>query len=63
MEKLLSVSVAAYNVERYLEKTLESCVIPKGMEVLEVIVVNDGSKDRTADIAQQYVDRWPDTFR
>ena len=63
MEKLLSVSVAAYNVERYLDKTLESCVIPKGMEVLEVIVVNDGSKDRTADIAQQYVDRWPDTFR
>ena len=63
MEKILTVSIAAYNVEKYIEKTLDSCIVEDIMEQLEVIVVNDGSKDRTAQIAQKYVDKWPGTFR
>lgn len=63
MQKILSVSIASYNVESYLPKALDSCLIPEIMDKLEVIVVNDGSKDNTAAVAQSYVDKWPGTFR
>lgn len=60
--KVLTVSVAAYNVEDYLAKALESCIVPN-MDLLEVIVVDDGSSDSTAEIARGYVDRYPSTFK
>ena len=37
MEKLLTVVVPSYNVEKYLEETLESFVIPEIMDDLEVL--------------------------
>jgi len=63
MGKILTVSIAAYNVEKYLKKALDSCLIGDSMDKLEVIVVNDGSKDQTSAIAQSYADRYPGTFR
>ena len=61
--KMLTVSVAAYNVASFLRETLESCVIPEVLDDLEVIVVNDGSTDETARIAEEYQKRYPLTFR
>lgn len=44
--KLLTISIAAYNVEKYLEKALTSMVCsPTAMEKLEVIIEDDGSTD------------------
>ena len=63
MEKLLSVSIAAYNVEGYLKKALESLAVPEVLDRLEVIIVNDGSKDGTLSVAKEYVERYPNTFR
>lgn len=63
MEKLLTVVVPSYNVEKYLEETLESFVIPEIMDDLEVLIVNDGSKDRTPEIGAAYEMRYPQTFR
>lgn len=63
MEKLLTISIAAYNVENYLSKTLESLIIPNKMASLEVLIINDGSKDKTAEVAQKYVEKWPMTFK
>ena len=62
MDKILSVSIASYNVEKFLNQTLESCLVPEIMDKLEVIIVNDGSKDGTAGIAGKYVDMAPGTF-
>lgn len=62
MQKILTVSIAAYNVEKVLRKALDSCVVPAVLDVLEVIVVNDGSKDGTSQIAHEYSQRYPDTF-
>lgn len=62
MEKILSVSIASYNVEKFLDKTLASCLVPEIMDKLEIIVVNDGSRDGTADVARKYTEKWPDTF-
>lgn len=63
MEKTLTVSVAAYNVEKYLEKTLNSIMLSGVLGDMEVIVVNDGSKDGTAAIAEKFVQKDPDSFK
>lgn len=61
-DKLLTVSVAAYNVEKYLENTLESLIIPEWIDRLEVFVIDDGGKDSSIDIARKYEEKYPDTF-
>ena len=63
MGKLLSVSVASYKVEDYIRRTLESCVIPEFMDKLEVLVIVDGVCDRTPEIALEFEEKYPDTFR
>lgn len=62
--KLLTVSIAAYNVEKYLEKALTSMVCsPTAMEKLEVIIEDDGSTDGTLSIAKKYEKLYPDVYR
>lgn len=53
---VLSVVVPMYNVERFLVDALDS-LIEQNNEKIEVILVDDGSSDNTAQIAQSYVDR------
>lgn len=61
--KQLTVSIAAYNVEAYLDKCLGSFADERLSDGLEVLIVNDGSTDRTAEIAAGYVERFPSIFR
>ena len=62
--KILTVIVPSYNMEAYLPKCLGSVVVaPALMEKLEVLVVNDGSKDRTSEIAHGFEAKHPGTFR
>lgn len=64
MKKILTVIVPSYNMEKYLPKCLGSLeVAPELMEKLEVLVVNDGSKDRTSEIAHEFAAKWPGTFK
>ncbi len=62
MNKLLTISIAAYNVQAYLENCLDSLLIPS-MDKLEVLIENDGSKDNTAQIARTYEEKYPGVFR
>lgn len=62
MEKVLSILIPSYNMEKYLDKCLSSLDI-KDKEKLEVIAVNDGSKDKTLEIARKYAERYPDTYK
>ena len=62
MEKILTVSIAAYNVENYIEKTLESLII-KEADSLEVLIVVDGSTDKTMKIAEEYQKKYPNLFK
>lgn len=51
-------------MEKYLHKCLDSLIIDEeGMKQLEVLVINDGSKDSSSEIAHEYQDKYPDTFR
>lgn len=62
--KILSIIVPSYNMEKYLPKCLGSLVVaPELMDRLEVLVVNDGSKDRTSEIAHDFASKWPQTFK
>lgn len=50
-------------MERYLRYCLDSLLIKENFETLEVLVVNDGSKDSSSAIAHEYADRYPTVFR
>lgn len=61
--KTLTISVAAYNVEKTLDKTLESFNDARIYNDLEVLIVDDGSKDNTKLVAQKYEKIAPQTFK
>lgn len=50
----VSVIVAAYNVEQYIEKCIES-LVNQTLDALQIIVVDDGSKDSTASILNKFM--------
>ncbi|MDD3252722.1 MAG: glycosyltransferase family 2 protein [Lachnospiraceae bacterium] len=62
MEKILTVVVPTYNAEQYLRDNLESLCIPELLADLEILIINDGSTDGSAAIAEEYVSRYPDTY-
>lgn len=63
MRKVLTITIPSYNVEKYLKQTLDSFLSPEILEEVEVLIVDDGSKDRTAEIGKVYERQYPQTFR
>lgn len=75
MSKLLTIVVPVYKVEQYINKCLDSCIIyttdengnrvldEELMNQLEVIIVNDGTPDNSAELSREYTIRYPQTFR
>ena len=61
--KILTISVAAYNVEKYLDQLMESVLSSSRADDVEILVIDDGSKDRTAEITKQYEEKYPDVVR
>lgn len=65
MNKLLTIIIPTYNMQDYLHRCLDSLILNDEtlMEQLEVLVVNDGSKDNSSAIAHEYETKYPNTFR
>lgn len=59
--KYLSIAIPCYNSQDYMDKAIESCLILK--DDVEIIIIDDGSKDRTAQIGDDYVALYPDTIK
>lgn len=62
MDKALTVIIPAYNISEYIEQGMdslleESTIVP----YLDIIIVNDGSKDDTLDKANKYVNMFPES--
>ena len=55
--KLLSVAIPCYNSEAYMRNCIQSLLA--GGEEVEIIIVDDGSKDGTAAIADEYAEKYP----
>lgn len=63
MTKILSIVIPTYNMAKLLPRCLDSLVCPELEETLEVLVVNDGSKDNSLEIAQEYESRYASIIR
>lgn len=61
-EPLVSVIVAAHNVERYLSQCLDS-LVNQTLKNIEIIVIDDASQDRGGEILEAYRSRYPDLVR
>ncbi|MCI8663798.1 MAG: glycosyltransferase family 2 protein [Hungatella sp.] len=61
--KLITISIAAYNIEKYLEKTLNSLIHQELLDKIEVLIIDDGSIDNTSNIAKKFEKKYPNTFR
>lgn len=59
--KLLSFTVPCFNSAKYMRKCIDSLL--KGGEDVEIIIVNDGSTDETAAIADEYAENYPSVVK
>ena len=59
--KLLTVTVPCYNSAEYMEKCVDSLL--RGGDRVEIIIINDGSKDQTGAIADSYAEKYPDIVK
>ncbi len=55
--KLLSIAIPSYNSQDYMANCIES-LLPGGDDV-EILIINDGSKDKTGEIADKYAAKYP----
>ena len=55
--KLLSIAVPCYNSQDYMRNCVDSLL--EGGNLVEILIVDDGSKDDTADIADEYAAKYP----
>ena len=59
--KLLTVTVPCYNSQDYMEKCVDSLLA--GGDKVEIIIIDDGSKDNTGAIADAYAEKYPDIVK
>lgn len=57
----VSIIVPVYNTEKYLRKCLDS-LVNQTLDNIEIVIVNDGSKDSSPEIIKEYIDRYPEKF-
>lgn len=63
MEKLLSIIIPTYNMSLYIERCMNSLISSKTIEKLDIIVVNDGSKDDSSEKAKNIAISYPNSIR
>ena len=59
--KLISFAVPCYNSQDYMRKCVDSLLT--GGDEVEIIIVNDGSRDDTINIANGYAEKYPDIVK
>ena len=59
--KKISFTIPCYNSEEYIERCINSLLVAK--DDIEIIIVNDGSTDKTGKIANRYAKKYPDTIK
>ncbi|WPO91426.1 glycosyltransferase family 2 protein [Chryseobacterium sp. HR92] len=58
----ISIIVPVYNVENYLTKCLDS-LVNQSLSNIEILVINDGSKDNSEKIIEGYAQRYPEKIK
>lgn len=60
-QKKVSVIVPVYNTEKYLNRCLDT-LVGQSLEDIEIVIVNDGSKDSSPQIVKEYMEKYPGKF-
>ena len=60
--KIVSIVIPAYNMEKYIARCLESLLI-SNIDDVEILVINDGSRDNTSKIAHCYQEKFPSSIK
>lgn len=60
--KVLSICIPSYNMEKYINRSVDTLIVDEVLDKLEIIIVNDGSKDRTLEIANDYKQKYPNSI-
>ena len=63
MEKILSVSVASYNLGDMIQTNVESFCKSNVADKIELIITDDGSKDNTPEIIEKLAKQYPNTIK
>lgn len=65
MKKLLSIVIPVYKVEEFINKCISSLLVPdkEQLQLLDIVVINDGTPDNSAVLARKWEDKYPDTIR
>ncbi len=63
MAKILTVSIAAYNVEKFVSKAVDSIVLSNALNDIEILIENDGSTDNTKAIGELYQKKYPESVK
>lgn len=63
MEKLLTISIPAYNISKFIDRIMSTILSSKYKDALEVLIVNDGSTDNTLELAQKYQKAEPSVIK
>lgn len=62
MDKILSISIPSYNIEQYIDECISSFIDERIIDKIEVIIVNDGSKDSTLSKANEWKAKYPESI-
>ena len=60
--KILTIIVPVYNTEKYLRRCIEFIIPKEIINDIEIILVNDGSKDKSLGILNYYQQKYPKTI-
>ena len=63
MSKLLSIIIPTYNMAALLPRCVDSLVQAKNIDALDILIVNDGSKDNSLQVAREWEKKCPTSIR
>ena len=61
-KKVLTISIAAYNVEQYIEQCVSSLIVDDVIDKLEIFIVDDGGTDNTCSKIEKYEKEFPNSI-
>lgn len=62
-DKILTIAVPSFNTEEFMEKNILTMMCSTVLEDIEILIINDGSKDSTKDKAEKLYREYPETIR